>query len=161
MKLAIEDVANKKQALLNIEIEKRRAKTKAEVFKGEFVRLIEQAVHNSVVAAFVPPAGFKIDVRVIYKMVIRQSDGVVASVTPVELSHSVDFNAKAAEAFKSVQNLQQLNIDERAMEKLFQRATAADLDMEDVFGGKVEDILVYIQLNSSGSFVSVPENLRR
>lgn len=154
---AIGDVKREKDALLNLE--KRGAE--AETIKGEFMRLIEQAVHKSVVASFIPPVGVKDDVRVTYKMVIRQSDGVVASLAPIELSQSVDFNAKAAEAFKSLQKLEQLKFDERAMEKLFDRATAADLDMEDVFGSKVEDIVVYIELNSSGSFVPVPENLRR
>lgn len=154
---AIGDVKKEKDALLNLE--KRGAE--AETIKGEFMRLIEQAVHRSVVASFIPPVGVKDDVRVTYKMVIRQSDGVVASLAPIELSQSVDFNAKAAEAFKSLQKLEQLKFDERAMEKLFERATAADLDEEDVFGRKGENIVVYIQLNGSGSFVPVPDNLRR
>lgn len=147
---AIQDVQDEKESLLNIE-----------KLKGEYMGLIEQAVHNSVITALTTPEGLRQDERAIYKLEINKSDGKIASVTSIELSQSAGFNAAALTAIHSLQSLQDIEFDEIAVKNFKERTIAADLSSSDILGEDSGNFVLYIELNAKRRFVSVAEEFRR
>ncbi|NVK01432.1 MAG: hypothetical protein HWE12_07810 [Oceanospirillaceae bacterium] len=132
-----------------------------EELKLKMLAILERAVHQKLIQDFNPPTTAPATSKAIYRINISKKDGLIGSIVPLELSQDVSFNSEATRTLKHLKPMEDLELDKEASKLVYEQMEQTGMNPDSVFGVDDSPVTLYIELNMTGEFVPVPQELRR